>query len=79
MKIKKILTILMIVTVWLSANTQMALGVEYVKGQSLVAQDQVEAGKGLDFPGLEITWLDFGDDHVRSYSSMDAYSEGIFR
>ncbi|HML36696.1 MAG TPA: WG repeat-containing protein [Bacillota bacterium] len=58
---------------------QTAYGADYTPGQSLVAEDQVKASRGLNFPGLDITWLDLGDNHLISYSSMpDQFSEGIF-
>lgn len=57
---------------------QEAYGASYVRGQSLIAEDQAKASKGLSFPGLEITWLDLGDDHIQAFSPMDSYSEGIF-
>lgn len=56
-----------------------AYGTTYVPGQSLVAGDQIKAGNGLSFPGLEITWLDFGGDTVQAFSDMpNQYSEGLF-
>lgn len=58
---------------------QTAYGANYTAGQSLVAEDQAKASRGLSFPGLDITWLDFGDDHLQVMSSMpNQYSEGIF-
>jgi hypothetical protein len=58
--------------------TEDVYGAEYVKGQSIVAEDQEKASRGLEFPGLDITWLDIGDSHIQSYSQMDIFSEGIF-
>lgn len=59
-------------------GSQDVYGASYVKGQSLVAENQIKASKGLSFPGMDITWLDLGDDHIQAFSSMDKYSEGIF-
>lgn len=45
---------------------QTAYGADFAVGQSLVAGDQAKAGEGLSFPGLEITWLDLGEEDVSS-------------
>lgn len=70
--------ILIFTLVLMPFNTLDAYGAEYVKGQSIIAEDQVKASIGLNFPGLNITWLDIGDSHVQSYSQTDRFSEGIF-
>ncbi len=58
---------------------QTAYGEGYTAGQSMVAADQEEASKGLSFPGLDITWLDLGEDYIRYFSTMpNQFSEGIF-
>jgi len=79
MKIK-LFMIILIVALFLTAPFNMAdvYGAEFVKGQSIIAEDQVKASMGLNFPGLNITWLDIGDSHIQSYSQMDVFSEGIF-
>lgn len=54
-------------------------GSDFKVGQSLVASDQVKAGDGLVYPGLEITWLDLGEEYIRYYSSApNQFAEGIF-
>ncbi|MDF3003472.1 MAG: hypothetical protein K0Q48_3591, partial [Bacillota bacterium] len=54
-------------------------GSDFKVGQSLVAPDQVKAGEGLVYPGLEITWLDLGEEYIRYYSSEpNQFAEGIF-
>ncbi len=59
--------------------SQPVYGADYQAGQSLVAKDQAKASRGFHFPGLEITWLDFGDDYIRHYSTMPGqFAEGIF-
>ena len=70
-----ILTLLLIATPFI---TEDAYGAEYVKRQSIIAEDQEKASIGLDFPDLDITWLDLGDSHIQSYSQMDIFTEGIF-
>lgn len=77
----KILILILTLTLFLTMtpfNSSDAYGAEYVKGQSIIAEDQEKASIGLDFPGLDITWLDLGDSHIQSYSQMDTFSEGIF-
>ncbi|HBC32636.1 MAG TPA: hypothetical protein DC024_15485, partial [Clostridiales bacterium] len=79
----KILIVILILTLTLLLtmtpfNTADAYGAEYVKGQSIIAEDQEKASIGLDFPGLDITWLDLGDSHIQSYSQNSIFTEGIF-
>jgi len=77
----KIFMIILILTLLFTVApfiTEDAYGTEYVKGQSIVARDQEKASMGLNFPGLDITWLDIGDTHIQSYSQMDVFTEGIF-
>lgn len=58
---------------------QTAYGTDYAAGQSLVAKDQEKASRGLSFPGLDITWLDLGDDYLRYFSPMpNQFAEGMF-
>ena len=59
-------------------NIYEVYGSEFVKGQSLVAENQEEAGMGFSFPGLDIMWLDLKDNHIQSYSAMENFNEGIF-
>lgn len=70
-----ILALFLIVTPFITSN---AYGVEFVKGQSIVAEDQVKASRGLKFPGLDITWLDLGDSHIQSYSQNSIFNGGNF-
>jgi len=77
-KYLKIMIISMILT-GIILSTHTAFATTYIKGQSLVASNQKNASKGLSFPGLDITWLDLGNDHVASFSPMpNQFSEGIF-
>ena len=73
-----LVTVIMICICLVCSMTQLAFGADLGKGQSLVAADQEKAAKGLNYPGLDITWLDFGDDHVGSFSSNTQYRDGIF-
>lgn len=70
-----ILVLVILFTPFIKEN---AYGAEFVKGRSLVAEDQEKASRGLSFPGLNITWLDLGESFIQSYSQMDVFSEGIF-
>lgn len=75
--LKAMIISMLITGIILSSHT--ALAATYIKGQSLVASNQENASKGLSFPGLDITWLDLGNDHVTSFSPMpNQFSEGIF-
>lgn len=59
--------------------SQPVYGADYMAGTSMVAKDQVKASKGVKLPGLEVTWLDLGDDYIRYYSTMpNQFAEGIF-
>ena len=59
--------------------SQPVYGADYIAGTSMVAKDQVKASKGVKLPGLEVTWLDLGDDYIRYYSTMpNQFAEGIF-
>lgn len=83
MKLEKLKYPLIVVSVlFLSlilSTPQIVYGASYVKGQSLVAEDQEKASKGFKFPGLDITWLDFENDIIRAFSTMpNQFSEGIF-
>ena len=76
----KLFMVILILTLFLTTPFSMvdAYGTEFVEGQSIVAEDQVKASRGLTFPGLNITWLDIGESHIQAYSQMDIFSEGIF-
>ena len=59
--------------------SQPVYGADYIAGTSMVAEDQIKASKGVNLPGLEVTWLDLGDDYIRYYSTMPKqFAEGIF-
>ena len=68
-----ILVLTLILTPFITLNVY---GAEFVKGRSIVAEDQVKASIGLNFPELDITWLDLGDAHIQSYSQKDIFTEG---
>ncbi len=76
----KIFMVIFILTLFLTVpfNMEDVYGSEFVKGQSIIAEDQAKASMGLNFPGLNITWLDIGDSHIQVYSQMDVFSGGIF-
>ena len=79
MKIRLFMIILILVLFFtVQFNAADVYGAEFVKGQSIIAEDQAKASLGLDFPGLNVTWFDIGDSHIQSYSQMDVFSEGIF-
>lgn len=63
----------------LLCTAEPSYGSEFKAGQSLVAPDQATTGEGLVYPGLEITWLNLGDEYIRYYSSApNQFAEGIF-
>lgn len=57
MKNKIFMTILILTLFLTFFNSSEVYGDDYVKGQSIIAEDQVKASIGLNFPGLDITWL----------------------
>lgn len=71
-----ILIIALIITV--IPSNDIVYGAEYEIGQSLIAEDQSKASKGINFPELDIKWLDLGEKHISSLSQMEKFSEGIF-
>lgn len=77
-KVFNIILIIALILTAMPSNIMNAYGAEYEIGQSLIAKDQEKASKGLKFPGLDITWLDLGENQISSLSQMDKFSEGIF-
>lgn len=80
MKTRNIAIILMLTLflTFMPVGIQQVYGAEFVKGQSLIAENQEEASRGLSFPGLDIRWLDLKGDHIQSYGIPEDFSEGVF-